>query len=178
MSVSLSKIAGFAKWAAHVERFHYERGRIIGLWAGIESGLDEANVTAWHYSDRKISKVVPQTLRWKLDLFERIHRELLPFAQLRREATAIVKAIKARQDDRNWLAHGMFGPVGRVADGWHLKKVKYLPNGDTDTEARCFTAAEMKAIRHDLTRLSGRVIRYSVALRRQLEKHALDDKLG
>jgi len=59
------------------------RGAIIALWAAIESAIDKSNHFGWLYSRKSISKVVPQSLRWKIQLFEKINRDLLPFESLR-----------------------------------------------------------------------------------------------
>jgi hypothetical protein len=176
MGTRLSKVGSLAKWLLHTGRFHYERGQIIAIWASIESTLDSANASAWRYSDKTISKVVPQSLRWKIELFERIHRDLIPFTDLRGQAVELVKLIKARQDDRHWLVHGVYRPIGKVADGWTLKKGEFRSDGNMVFVERTFTQAEMVELRRDLMSLGVKITRYSLLMAARLRKDAADDK--
>ncbi len=177
MRALFSKIAFGAKWFAHMEHFSYKRGQVMTMWSVIESHIDLANQAAWHYSDKTVSKVVPISLRWKIGLFKQIHRDLLPFQDLREQAADLVRLVKARQEDRHWFAHGCLVPRKSKPGSWLLSKGTLQADGDLVFEERRFTVAEVTQLVGDLTSIGVKFSGYAVQVLAQLNKHPSDNQL-
>ena len=148
---------------------------IIGFWAAFESSIDRANSLAWRYSDKSISKVVPQSLRWKLQTFERIHKKLLPFSDLRTQASAILRDMNELKDDRHWLAHGGMIATKSGGDGWTLEKTVFQTDGSVTFERRRFTKDEMSAITRKVQKLGLKVARYTNTVAWKIGHEPSDD---
>ena len=86
------------------------RGKILTLWAAIEQAIDNANSIAGELSGRTVSKVVPQSFRWKVQLFEALHKKVAPFYGLADMADAIILRLKAQKPLRDLMAHGLLHP--------------------------------------------------------------------
>jgi hypothetical protein len=159
----------------NVNELNRERGAIIGIWAAVESALDHANKYAWHYTDKSISKVVPQNLRWKIEVFEQVHLEVPPLAPLREQADELLSDIKRLFEERHWMAHGYLLPEKSDPDGWMLTKGEFLRDGGYNLLERRFSKAELSAIRDDVLDLSLKVARYASAVARQIGEHGVND---
>jgi hypothetical protein len=161
----LSKIGAAAKWLVHTSHFDLRRGRIISLWAAFEISIDRANSAAWNYSGKYISTVVPKRVDRKIELFERIHRELLPFKELQAQAAAILADYSALQDDRNWLVHGAMIVSQSRGDYWTLEKGDF-PKGTARVEfiRRRFTDKQLSEIERRVGKLGLKVARYASAI--------------
>ena len=160
----------------HIIEFDKHRGSILGVWAGLEGAIDQANHYAWHYSRKSVSKVVPQSLRWKLKLFEAIHTKLIPLEPLREAAEVLVVGIKHRLDDRHWLAHGCILPRRCDPESWTLQKNEFLKDGSLALLHRRFTPNELTEISLDVARLAIKVSSYGDALLTQICEHPIDNQ--
>lgn len=162
-----------------IKAFDTLRGTILHLWAGVESSMDQANHYAWHYSGKTVSKAVPQSLRWKVELFEGIHTSVLPFEALKSKADALLPQIKALFEDRHWMAHGMMLPKKCDAETWLLMKHEFVRgDGGLKVHERRFTRPEMEDIRMRLVALGMEMASYLDALLNEFMNHRLNDGDG
>lgn len=162
----------------NITRLSELRGGIIGLWALIESSLDQANNYAWLYSQKSISKVVPLSLRYKVQLFEQIHTEVEPLIPLKDQAGIVLAHIRAHLDDRHWMAHGYYLPHKSTADCWLLTKGEFLPDGSFRLLERRFTKDELESIQMDIVRLAVEVERYARLVSEQIREHGMGNGSG
>lgn len=86
------------------------RGEILTLWAAIEQSIDAANSIAWELLGRTVSKVVPQSFRWKIQLFKALHKKVSPFYGLANMANAIILRLEVQKPLRDLMAHGLLHP--------------------------------------------------------------------
>ena len=162
------------QWRHHQE-FSNMRGDVVGLWAGIESAVDKANHAAVALTRREISSVVPQSYRWKVQLFEQLHRDLLPFTELSEEGRVIYQRLASRVQDRHFLVHGYNVPDDD-REGWTLRRHEFRKDGGLDTAERRFSRSELESLRRDLIDLSNECARYIHALEKKLAQHLADDE--
>lgn len=160
------------------EEIDRRRGAILSLWAAIESSIDRANHYGWLYSKKTVSQVVPQNLRWKIQTFKKINRDLLPFEPLREAAAELLDWIERRYDDRHWMAHGYLLPWECGKDSWGFVKHEFLGNGSIKDLNRTFTRDELVEITNDLCQLAWAMGHYSRHLAEQVLKHAPDNESG
>lgn len=154
------------------------RGAIIALWAGIESAIDKSNHYGWLYSKKTVSKIVPQSLRWKIQLFQKINRDLLPFAALREKAADLLDWVERRYEDRHWMAHGYVVPWLSSKHSWHFLKHEFQQDGSIKDLQRTFTRDELLAISSDLSKLTMDFAVYLTVLVEEIEKHDPKDLRG
>lgn len=142
----------------------------------IESSIDMANTYAWIQSNKTVSKAVPLSLRWKIELFARIHRDVPELHHLRHQAEEIVPLIKELEEDRHWMAHGMLMARESKPGSWLLKKGVFLPDGDFKIATRRFTRADLSKIQNRLIVLGAKVTTYSFAIAAKMRKDVADNK--
>jgi hypothetical protein len=152
------------------------RGAILAQWAGIESAVDQANHYGWHYSRELVGNVVPQSLRWKKQTFERLHVKSLPFLALQTQANDILRAIERYEQDRHFLVHGVWDH--EEGDGWLLRKSVFEKDGSVSIAERHFTNDELMNLQVELMDLVKQVVAYMHALIAQIEQHALNNQGG
>jgi hypothetical protein len=147
------------------------RGAVVGQWANIESSVDQANHYGWRFSREIVGNVVPQSLRWKKQTFEKLHVKSLPFLPLREQATRILAAIEAHEEDRHFLVHGYWD--GEDDGGWLLKKHVFERDGSVSVVKCRYTHDELLDLQVELTKLVNQMTAYLNALIAQIEKHPL-----
>jgi hypothetical protein len=152
------------------------RGGIIALWAAIESSIDQANHYGWLYSNKSVSKVVPQGLRWKIQTFKKVNRDLLPFEPLRERAAELLDWVERRYEDRHWMAHGYFTAWAPDGEGVQLVKHEFLSDGTIKDSDRTFAFDDLSAIYYDLLELGGSFASYNQALAEQIQNHPFYDQ--
>lgn len=162
-----------------IDLFDAYRGRVISHWAGVESCIDQANHFAWLYSKKEVSDKVPVGLSRKLNLFEKVNRDLLPFEPLREDAARLLERVKALMDDRHWMAHGFLDPRAFTETAWNLKKHEFPKNtGGLELLSRFFTEGEVNTLCVNVREVCADFTRYSHTLIAQVHMHAADDKRG
>jgi hypothetical protein len=176
MHPALSKAWSAAKYGLRLYEFNRRRGTIIAVWAAVETSMDLANSYAWELSERKISKVVPISLRWKLQMFEQIHRDTMPLDNLRRQAAALLERISSLQDDRHWLVHGIIAPHYSMSDGWILKKGDFQRDGSVKFVDKHFTAKHLERIEVESMKLSLQMARYAASVLLTMAKRDRDNE--
>ena len=148
------------------------RVHILDLWAGVEQYLDIANFTGWQKSGRKINNVVPQALRWKLQLFKKLHTDSSLFPHLKPLADEVVIGVQAQKEVRNWMAHGF---TTSRENGLHLKRYAYKSDGSIGIERSHWTLERLRASYADLRCLADKAGRYADALGDELDENPIQN---
>ena len=161
----------------HLDKFDIYRGRIISLWALIESGIDQANHYAWRYSGMTLAEKVPVSLNRKIKLFKEANRDLLPFEPLRERAAELIANVDALYEARHWLVHGYIIPEECGKRDWVLGR-HYFPKETRGlvTVKHTYVEDDLRELRSVLLELTQDFGRYLYALADQVEKHGVGDK--
>jgi hypothetical protein len=165
----------FSKWVRAIARYHrarqmlHYRGNILTLWAVIESNIDQANFCAWSLTSGTTSKVVPQSFRWKVELFAKLHSRVAPFLGLKAMADEIIALLEAQKDFRHLMAHGVYLAS---KPRWHFKMNVFEKDGSLGIITTVVTKAEFESRGDELLNIAKKVIRYGDALDGKLRQHS------
>jgi len=148
------------------------RGKILTLWATIEQAIDTANSIAWELSGRTVSKVVPQSFRWKIQLFKALHKKVAPFYGLADIANAIILKLEAQKPLRDLMAHGLLHPN---QPKWTFTLTTFEKDGSLGSVTTCIATKRFQLCEDELLAICGDILKYTAALKIQLAKNPLDD---
>jgi hypothetical protein len=147
------------------------RGIVIGHWAGVESAINQANHYGWQYSREVVGNVVPQSLRWKRQTFEKLHVKSIPFMPLRAKAKAILDEIDRLEVPRHFLVHGYWEV--EQEPGWLLKKTQFNRDGSISLVSWQFSENDMLRLEADLLALGDKIVGYAYALLDHMHQYPL-----
>jgi DNA polymerase IIIc chi subunit len=165
-------------WRPQVSMLH-ERlvGRVIIAWGKLERAVQE---TIWHFLDLGIEDGRLLTARNdtedNLIILRALGKRYL-VGQASEDFTAVLDTMKARQEERNWIAHGTWGTLMPEREPVAMTLRAKIPN-QTEVMSETFPEGRMREIVSDIENCIKTLDRLMAGLRALRDKQKQQAQQG